>query len=145
VTARPGWAWRDTDVVMVAVTTVLGFSGIAGAWFGADGASSLAQQAMWLNVAVAAFAVSGVGLCLWLMRGRRAVGERRAGLVSLDPVDDEPPAAPARVRRGGTGELTLVRATGMRRVHDPSCPLVEGKHVEPATLGDGEPCAVCEP
>lgn len=146
MSAKSGWAWRDSDVVMVSVTALLGLIAIIGAWFGASGASATTQQAAWLNIAVAGFAVSGVGLCLWLMRGRRAIGERRVALVSLDPVDDEPPAVPFQRPAGdATAPLGLVRAVGMRRVHELNCPLVAGKRVEPASLGDGDPCSVCRP
>lgn len=142
----PGWAWRDSDLVVVSITALLGLIAIIAAWFGASGSHSLTQQAMWLNLAVAGFAVSSVGLCLWLMRGRRAIGERRVALVSLDPVEDEPASAPVRrPAAGSTASFDLVRAPGMRRVHDPACPLVAGKPVERANPGDGEPCAVCAP
>lgn len=143
----PGWAWRDSDVVMVSVTALIGVIAIIAAWFGASGSSSLTRQSLWLNLAVAGFAVASVGLCLWLMRGRRAVGERRVSLVALDPVDDERDHPPALPRRSpiDTASLELVRAPGMRRVHDPACPLVAGKRVEPASLRDGAPCAVCTP
>lgn len=146
MTGRGGWAWRDGDVVLLVLTAVLGLVAIIGAWFGASGATTLARQAVWLEAAMGGFAVAGVGMCLWIMRGRRAIGERRAALVSLAPEQDDP-SEPAPVRRTGdmTAPLHLVRAEGMRRVHSPDCPLVAGKAVWPADLGDGDPCTVCKP
>lgn len=138
--------WRDADIVMVAITGLLGLIAIAAAWFAASHAAGLAARGMWLNMAVAGFAVSATGLALWLMRGRRAVGERRMSLVSLEPVapaEPEPAARP--VGSGDTGTVRVVRIPGTRHAHDRGCPLVAGKRVEPATLADGAPCGVCMP
>jgi hypothetical protein len=133
--------------MMVVFTVLFGQSAVITAWFGADRVASLTGRAMWLNVAVAGFALSAVGLGLWLMRGRRAVGERRMSLVSLGPVAPEPAAArpPAATRSTVTAPYQLVRVPGTRRIHDPACPLVAGKEVEPAAPGAGEPCGVCTP
>ncbi|MGP3983149.1 hypothetical protein [Streptomyces sp. KR80] len=137
--------WRDGDVLTVAVTTLVEVALIVGAWFGASGTASAARQAAWLNLAVAGFAVSAGGLCLWLLRLRRAVGERRVALISLAP-QEEP--APARLPRrpqasAATVSSQLVRAAGMDRLHRRDCPLVAGKDVTPAGLDDGDPCGVC--
>lgn len=132
--------WRDADVISVCLTALVGVIMIVAAWFGAAGAASLTQQAGWATLAVAGLGVSGIGLCLWLLRLRRTIGQRRASLVSLDaPAEPLPAHSP----RHDTASLPLVRAAGMRKVHDPGCPLVAGKDAEPAALGDGEPCAVC--
>ncbi|MGH3521132.1 MAG: hypothetical protein ACRDQ7_27900 [Haloechinothrix sp.] len=133
-----GLPWRDGDLVMVCLTAIAGLAAIVAAWFGASGTVSVVRQAAWLNVAVAGFAISAVGLCLWLLRLRRAIGERRVALISLDPVEDATPVAAA-----PTAEFELVRASGMSKVHFADCPLVVGKPVQPAYAGDGEPCGVC--
>lgn len=143
--AAPGvrGPWRDADVIAVCLTSLIGVVLIVAAWFGAASAGTLTQQALWGTIAVAGLVVSGVGLSLWLLRLRRAIGHRRASLVSLDPpAAPEPTPAP---RTHDTASLPLVRAHGMRKVHDPDCPLVAGKDVQPAALGDGEPCVVCQP
>lgn len=141
-TGHPSLPWQDSDVLMVAVTAVLGLMAIVGAWFGASGSLVLRHQMVWLNIAIAGFAVTSGGLALWLLRSRRRVGERRIGLVSWEPAVaeelDDPPA-PA----GHTAALELVRGTGMSRVHLAECPLLDGKQALPATLADGEPCGVC--
>ncbi len=136
--------WRDADLISVSITALIGVIMIVAAWFGAAGTASLTQQAFWATLAIAGLTVSGVGLSLWLLRLRRTIGQRRAALVSLDPPAAAEPA-PLRAHRHDTASLPLVRADGMRKVHDPVCPLVAGKDVEPAALGDGEPCAVCQP
>lgn len=141
-------AWRDADIVMVSAAALVCVIAIASAWFGAARAGSVAAQAAWLQVGVAGFAVFAGGACLWLLRGRRAVGERRSGLISLDDrlVDKVPADSPAAGTRGGPGSTAsyeLVRSVGMTRVHLPECPLLAGKRVEPATFSDGPPCGVC--
>lgn len=141
-------AWRDADIVMVSAAALVGVIAIASAWFGAARADSVAAQAAWLQLGVAGFAVFAAGACLWLLRGRRAVGERRSGLISLDDrlvdtIPAESPAAGTRDGPGSTASYELVRSVGMTRVHLPECPLVAGKRVEPANLGDGQPCGVC--
>jgi hypothetical protein len=141
--------WRDGDILMVCATTLVGLAVIVAAWFGAGGTVSAARQAAWLNVAVAGFAVSSGGLCLWLLRARRAVGERRVALISLAPPGEpqEEPGAARPSRRAEATDTTvplrLVRAAGMERLHHPECPLVAGKDVTPAGLDDGDPCGVC--
>lgn len=141
--------WRDSDVVMVSITAFLGLAAIGGAWFGASGSVSVSGQMAWLNLAVGGFVIAAVGSCLWLLRLRRAVGERRIGLVALDTgpdVTDDHHHGPAPRPRGSgtsTDTLRLVRGPEMNRVHYADCPLVAGKPVESATVADGEPCGVC--
>lgn len=137
--------WRDGDVIALAVTAGIGLIALFGAWFGASGSASVAQQAVWLNLGVAGFTVFAVGNALWLLRGRRAVGERRASLVWLDT--DEPEQAAPWARGGAVATQTwqFVRVPGAARAHHADCPLVAGKRVEPADLADAEPCGVCSP
>lgn len=137
------YPWRQGDLVALCVTGFVGAVAILGAAFAAGRASTLERQVMWLDVALAGLAVFAAGNGVWLMRLRRALGDRRIQLVSLEAA--EPEVVAARPARRDTLTLTLVRAVGMTRVHHPDCPLVNGKEVEPANLGDGEPCGVCVP
>lgn len=143
-----GYPWRDNDVVTVVVTALLGVVAVMAAWFGASGEVSVVRQVMWLNLAVGGFVVFAGGNGVWLLRLRRAIGDRRVRLVSLEADDVEAMTADAVAlsvppRAGSTAALRLVRGVGMARVHDPGCPLVAGKAVQPAVVGDGEPCGVC--
>lgn len=141
-----GWAWRDSDVVVVGIVGLLGLIAIIAAWFGASGTTSPTAQAVWLNVAVGGFVVSSVGFGLWLMRGRAAVGSRRASLVALETPTPEPAVnRPQPAPRGATASIQSVRVPGTRRVHDPGCPLIVGKETEAIAPGAGEPCGVCTP
>lgn len=144
--------WRDRDVVTVCGTSLAGIALIVTAWFGASATVSTARQAAWTNLGVAGFAVGAGGLCLWLLRARRALGERRVTLIALAPADDDEdtrtgptPRTPRTRSTDDTLALPLVRAAGMDRPHRPDCPLVAGKEVTPAAVGAGEPCGVCTP
>ncbi|MFZ3565654.1 hypothetical protein ACOKM5_01670 [Streptomyces sp. BH097] len=141
--------WRDRDVVTVCGTSLAGLALIVTAWFGASATVSTARQAAWTNLGVAGFAVGAGGLCLWLLRARRALGERRVTLIALAPTDDDEDTrtgpAPRTTSTDDTLVLPLVRAEGMDRPHRPDCPLVAGKDVTPAAVGAGEPCRVCSP
>lgn len=134
-------AWRDGDLIVLSVTALVGAGMIATAWFGASGTARLPAQAAWLNLAVGGFGLFAAGCCVWLVRLRRAVGERRIALIALDPAE-EPVETPAR-RAPVTDSLRLVRAEGMAHVHYPDCALVAGKTVVEVTLADGEPCGMC--
>lgn len=141
--------WRDRDVVTVCGTSLAGIALIVTAWFGASATVSTARQAAWTNLGVAGFAVGAGGLCLWLLRARRTLGERRVTLIALAPADDDEDTRPRPTPRtrstDDTLALPLVRAEGMDRTHRPDCPLVAGKEVTPAAVGAGEPCGVCAP
>ncbi|WP_425825366.1 hypothetical protein [Streptomyces fractus] len=141
--------WRDRDVVTVCGTSLAGLALIVTAWFGASATVSTARQAAWLNLGAAGFAVGAGGLCLWLLRARRTLGERRVTLIALAPADDDEFARPGTARRATSTDdtlaLPLVRAEGMDHLHHPDCPLVAGKEVTPAAVGAGEPCGVCAP
>ncbi|RVU23032.1 hypothetical protein EOT10_18350 [Streptomyces antnestii] len=157
--------WRDRDVMTVCGTSLAGLALLVTSWFGASAEVSTARQAAWLNLGVAGFAVCAGGFCLWLLRARRTLGERRVALIALAPADDEDTSAgdtyagdtsardthahTTRTPRPGPADdtlaLPLVRAQGMDRVHHPDCPLVAGKDVTPAAPGAGEPCGVCAP
>lgn len=128
---------------MLVATALAGGIAIAIAWFGASGSAAVTQQVGWLNLGIGGFVVFAGGNCLWLLRVRRAVGARRAALISLEPDEPDPVSAPAVPVMDATVSWGLVRGAGMRKLHYPDCPLVVGKHLEPAALAEGELCGVC--
>lgn len=149
MTGGPGLRpWRDSDLVAATGAALVGLIAILLGWFGASGSPAPARQMLWLNVAVAGLAVYALGNCLWLMRLRRAVGDRRAALVSFEVAEEE---VEAQHTTGGVGRsdrtavmsAQWVSGDGMARVHRPDCPVVAGKHVWTAHAGDGELCGVC--
>lgn len=147
---RPGAGtpWRDGDLVAVAASALVGLFAIAAGWFGASGSPTPARQVLWLNVAIAGLAIFAGGNGLWLMRLRRAIGERRVSLVSFGSAVEEE-LAPRRTfaarpaDRPAFASAGWVRGADMARVHRPDCPLVAGKQVKPAQEDDGERCGVC--
>lgn len=147
--------WLDGDVVKLSIFAMLGLAAIVvSAWLAARDSASLANQVAWLNLGIAGLLILGVGNCTWLIAVRGAVAERRAALVWLDSAPDDDLAIDNETASGnGTGRFepaetatwSLVRGAGMSRVHLSNCPLVAGRRVEPAAIGDGEPCGVCLP
>lgn len=140
--------WRDSEVILVAVTAVIGVTAIGGGWFGSSRTDSLVPATVWLNLAVAGFVIAAAGNCVWLLRLRRAVGERRISLISLDIAPPQVGATPesrgtASRSTQSTATFQLVRVTGTTKVHFADCPLVSGKRLEAAAVGDGQPCGVC--
>lgn len=135
------YAWRESTLIKVVVTAIIGLVAIAAGWFGASGSTSVVRQTAWLEVAIAGFTVAAAGNCLWLLRARKAIGERRHALITLEAADVEPGRPRPSVT--STASLELVRAEGMTRVHYRDCPLVDGKPLKPADLSGGEPCGVC--
>lgn len=142
--------WRDGDAVLVTATAVVGLAAIVVGWYGASGTAVVEKQVAWLNLAVAGFAIAATGMALWLLRLRRAIGERRSLLIALEPVeavwdDGSTTTFHDESRAESTTSLELVRVAGMRRIHHAGCPLVAGKQVEPVGAGDGQQCGVCSP
>lgn len=140
--------WRDSDLVALAGSGLVGLIAILAGWFGASGSSQSAHQSMWLIIAVAGFVVFALANCLWFMRLRRSVGERRVALVSFEAAEQEvvPEHIGAAARISGRPTFApgqWVRGEGMAHVHRSDCPIVEGKQVEPANAADGERCGVC--
>ena len=136
------WPWRDADLLWWCAMSGVGLIALGVSWYGISGMATPAGQALWINVAVAGIAVSALGNAVRLLRGRRAIGLRRIGLVAMRPPAEVPAAGPQQTVMMPAG---LVRVAGMARVHWADCPLVAGKRVTAAVLGDGEPCGVCAP
>lgn len=142
------YPWRDSDVVMLFLTAITGSLVVIAAWFGVSGSTSMARQATWLNLAVIGFAISGMGIVLWLIRVRRAIAERRLTLISLgmpDESDTSIVVMPLNRSDLSTRRLEFVRIPNMALAHERDCPLVAGKPTEIATIGNSEPCGVCLP
>lgn len=134
--------WSASWLLALLATAAVGGVTLVISWYFAAGEGVLAAQVPWLNVAVGATVLSGLGNCAWLLCGRRSVGELRRSLLVAAPAgnDDEDAVLP-HVPAGGP---TWVRAPGMRRIHRPNCPLVAGKNmVEVDALAD-EACGICE-
>lgn len=102
--------------------------------------ADVADQAVWLNVAVAGAVVSAALNGAGLLRLRRAVAARRRALLAhLDAAT----SAGGMLPRADI-ERPTVSVPGMLLAHRPSCALVTGKLVEPANDAS-ERCGWCRP
>jgi hypothetical protein len=154
--ARP-LLWGAEDLLRWAITTGLGGTVIAVAWYVAAGEATFTQQVGPLDAALAGLVLSGVGNLAWLLHGRRALGERRRLLL---PDIAEATARDAQAVAAGPRSAVAVTAStdeiflagaGMERFHRPGCALAAGRAGwETATRRDHEeagrkPCGVCRP
>jgi hypothetical protein len=132
-------------------------------WYVCAGDASFNAQIGPLDAAVAGLVLCGLGNVMWLMRGRRLLGERRRALLpdvvaavstgagSLRPVSGVPVGAADAEAAAASGESALfVAGAGMVRFHRPDCALAAGRgwsgltRAEHAELGR-LPCGVCRP
>jgi hypothetical protein len=121
--------WRIGDLILTYLVNVAGLILILVGWFEASGNLTIHDQIPWLNLGVTGIIVAGAGNVLWLLTGRRAVGELRRRLtVRL------PGAGPASTSgpEPDTALGALVTGTAMTRYHRADCPLVKGKPVTAA-------------
>jgi len=158
--------WRPEDLLRWAVAVGLGGIVVAVSWYICAGEVSFGSQVGPTDAAVAGLLVAGMGNVSWLLKGRRALGERRRALlpdVSLvsdatsgaggkAPQSEEVAQTDPRGLDPVLNELELcVGGEGMERFHRPECALTSGRHDWKA-LSRGEheaagrrPCGVCRP
>jgi hypothetical protein len=154
-TASGGLLWGAEDLIRWVLGVGAGGIVIVVAWYVCSGDATLNRQIGPLDAAVAGLVFAGLGNVMWLLRGRRALGERRRALLpDLVPRDGAiGHSADAHVGGAGSagveGDL-LVGGEGMMRFHRPDCPLAVGRswavvtrqlHEEAGRL----PCGVCDP
>ncbi len=154
--------WGPDDLLRWAFAILVAAIVIGVAWYVCAGDVSLNQQIGPMDAAVAGLVVSGFGNATWLLRGRRAIGERRRALLP-DPVAQ---VQRARMNRGQSpapvvGGLssatrvfeveTFLAGPDMERYHRATCALAAGR-VGWTTMTRQEhdaagrkPCGVCQP
>lgn len=157
--ARGFAPWRGTDLLRLSVTAVLGVALLVTSWYGAARQGAFDKQSPWIDLGIVAGIVFGAGNCVWVLQGRRRIGERRNRLIpfTAEAVDlyrwrpvwntsDQPPASGAAVAPTNNGRGDgLVRAEGMRFAHRPNCPLVDGKTVSGVRGNSWPRCLICHP
>lgn len=144
--------WRAGDLLSLAATVAIGGAALLVGWWGVSGEPRVTQQTPWLNVSIGGLVIAGVGNAVWLVTGRRAVGERRrrllpdvADVLSSDTTD------PLWTSADGVADKRtspLVAIPGMTRYHLASCELVAGKQTRGLKQGRRPalaPCGVCRP
>lgn len=160
---RPSWVpgrgaaqwrpWTSPDLVRLAVGNVIGLILVFIAWDQSAGQVTVRQELTWFEVGVVGIGVAGLANGVWLLNGRRQVGEERvAGLGG------RPGPTRRRARDNDDGPHlavppaghTLVAGDGMTRFHRSDCLLVTGKRVRAADVATHQaqgrsPCEVCSP
>jgi hypothetical protein len=163
---RSASLWRPEDLLRWGAAVGLGSIVVAVAWYICAGEVSFSSQVGPTDAAVAGLLVAGIGNVGWLLKGRRALGERRSALLPdvrvLDTVDQgargshRPSEEVAQTDPRGLdlalGDMELcVGGEGMERFHRPECALTTGRHDWKAmSRGEHEaagrsPCGVCRP
>lgn len=143
--------WRAEDLFRWAVAVGLGGVVVAVSWYVCAGEVSFSQQVGPTDVAVAGLVVAGIGNVGWLLKGRRALGERRRALVADVPLADRTQVDVVSVVPRPADVDLYVGGDGMERFHRPECVLTSGRRdwksmsrAEHQAAGR-EPCGVCRP
>ena len=144
--------WTVEDLMRTYLGNAIGVVAVLTSWYGVSGTAVPARSVRWLVVGIAGVIALGTVNGLWLLAGRRAVGERSALvnvgieelLLELGPA---PAPAVAPVATEVPRELTLVTVAGGTRYHRSDCQLVIGKRVLVGSEGVAAriPCGVCAP
>jgi len=154
--------WGPDDLLRWAFAIFAGATVIGVAWYVCAGDLSLKQQIGPTDAAVAGLLLSGLGNATWLLRGRRAVGERRRTLLpdpaaQVQRVRQARGSVPAPVLPPNSGAAPVIAAEvflagpDMERFHRPNCALAAGRsgwttmtRQEHMAAGR-KPCGVCDP
>ena len=139
--------WKPEQLIRLVATDLVALALLVIAWFNSAGELHLARQIRYLDLAVLAAVLTGVGHTSWLVSGRRAIGIRsrelaqQAQLRCQAVVPSPPSEAPTLVTL--TAITGFVQAPGMTKVHVPGCPLLAGKPAVAVAETHGAPCGVC--
>ena len=138
--------WNRADAVELAAAFAAGPVVLGIAWFGASGATVIADQIPWLNLAVLGALLPGIGAGRWVLRGHQAVRRRTDDLSA----GWQPDPSAFRLAASTNGREQLMSNAAMTRYHRPVCPAAAGKAVvpdsRPAHEGAGRrPCEMCRP
>lgn len=155
--ARPV-LWGAEDLLRWVIAAGLGGIVIAVGWYIAAGEATFGQQVGPLDAALAGLFLSAVGNLGWLLRGRRALGERRKLLLPNVVGTAASEVAPAVVvhpvlspSSAASASEVFLAGEGMERYHRPDCALAAGRTGwTTATRREHEvagrrPCGVCRP
>jgi hypothetical protein len=140
--------WQVGDLMLLYLTNVAGLLLIVVGWYEASGALSQDAQILWLDLGIVGVIVAGAGNVLWLLTGRRAVGELRRALTPALMARFAEPTGDSRAIDLETDSGQLVTGAEMTRYHRADCLLVAGKEVQAAAeathRSEGRrPCQVC--
>lgn len=137
--------WTLSEVRATFVSIVLSVAMLIIGWWLASGTGQVNRQIGAVVLGIAAVVALGIGSFFWLLQGRRAVALRQSQI--LGRVEATVSAAAEKDLPETDLELP-VRLAESNRYHRPSCVLVHGKPVTPASRvrdAGTEPCEMCCP
>ena len=145
--------WEAHHLLRACVTLGVSAIGLMIAWWGASGTAKLSSELAWMNLGVAGLVVFGATLAMWLLAGRRALGQRQAAMrVSLEATVAKREGRPDTdsSAKAAAGADALVWANGGTLYHRADCQLVAGKVLRSATLhahdrARRKACQICLP
>jgi hypothetical protein len=148
--------WAAEDLIRLVLSLGVGAVVVTVAWYICSGDASFNRQIGPLDAAVGGLVVAGLGNVMWLLRGRRALGERRRSLLTDVAKVADTPARPLVVTGSpatpsvADPTTLFVAGEGLVRFHRSGCPLVAGRDWVAATRLEHEglgrlPCGVCAP
>ncbi len=154
-TASGGVPWSAEDLIRWVLGLGAGGIVIVVSWYVCSGDATFSRQIGPVDAAVGGLVLAGLGNVMWLLRGRRALGERRRALLPdiADFIEATERSAEAEVPAAGSaaseGDL-FVGGEGMVRFHRPDCILAVGRSWAVSTRQVHEeagrlPCGVCDP
>jgi hypothetical protein len=138
--------WKPEQLIRLLATDLLALALLVIAWFNSAGELHLATQIRYVDLAVLAAVLAGIGHTSWIVAGRRAVGLRTRELA--EQVQQRCRVGASAASQAPTltafGAITgYVQAAGMTKVHVPECPLIKGKPMVVVAADAGLPCGVC--
>ncbi|HEY1828494.1 MAG TPA: hypothetical protein VGF87_10755 [Acidimicrobiales bacterium] len=149
--------WKADDLLRWCFMLAIGAVAIGVSWYVCAGDANFNQQIGPADAALGGLLVAGLGNATWLLRGRRALGERRRTLLGDGPAVAQPSVRRVEVARarsddrpGETGEL-YVAGEGLERFHRSDCALAAGREGWQAMTRQGHEtagrraCDVCRP
>ncbi len=146
----PSTAWKGEDLLRLLATTGIGLALMVAAWWQAADEVLLEDQVGWANLSVGGALLASYGLVSWILRGRRAVGQRRVQLLGEAVVVDEPGPTTSGDDTIVQHDGALVAVVDRRFFHRAGCPLTIDRPTE-ATSRDAhlaagrDACGVCRP
>ncbi len=139
--------WGPAAAVRLMSLALACGAGLIVVWFGVSGRGVFGTQVGWVAAGVVVLVVQLYALASLVVRGRRAVGSRRLGLISDAIAEVLPRLAAVGPTELSGGEVVVVVA-GLDLSHRPGCPMVADRRVErlsvPEAAGRGlGRCGIC--
>jgi hypothetical protein len=136
--------WSAEDLLRWAVLAVAGAAIAVAGWWEASGKVRFDGQVPFANVALVGLVIGAYAQLAWLLRGWRAVAERKAILLSHPVPGDDLEAT------GGGSPERIVAVRGLSRYHRSDCPMAVARPVVAASKATHEtegrqPCGICRP